>query len=119
MFILATTELHKVPATILSRCQRFSFKRITPADIAKRLSFVAAQEAIHLTADGAEILSRLADGALRDGLSLLDQCAAAGVTIDGAAVLEVLGLAGNLQTAQLMDCVARRDAKAALLLLGH
>ena len=119
MFILATTELHKVPATILSRCQRFSFKRITPADVARRLSYVARQENIDLTADGAELLSRLADGALRDGLSLLDQCAAAGGTIDSAAVLDVLGLAGNLQTAQLMDCVLRRDAKAALLLLNQ
>ena len=119
MFILATTELHKVPATILSRSQRFSFKRITPQDVAKRLAYVAGQEGIDLTADGAELLSRLADGALRDGLSLLDQCAAAGGTIDSAAVLEVLGLAGNLQTAQLMECVVRRDAKAALLLLNQ
>ena len=65
MFILATTELHKVPATILSRCQRFSFKRITPQDIAARLLYVAGQEQIDLTADGAELLSRLADGAHR------------------------------------------------------
>ena len=119
MFILATTELHKVPATILSRCQRFSFKRITPADIAARLTYVAGREGIDLRPDGAEILSRLADGALRDGLSLLDQCAAAGGTIDSAAVLDVLGLAGNLQTAQLLECVLRRDAKAALLLLDQ
>ena len=119
MFILATTELHKVPATILSRCQRFSFKRIMPQDVARRLGYVAAQEGIDLTGDGAELLSRLADGALRDGLSLLDQCAAAGGRIDSAAVLEVLGLAGNLQTAQLMECVLRRDTKAALLLLNQ
>lgn len=119
IFILATTELHKVPATILSRCQRFSFKRITPQDIAARLTYVAERESIDLRPDGAELLSRLADGALRDGLSLLDQCAAAGGAIDAAAVLDVLGLAGNLQTAQLMDCVSRRDAKAALLLLSR
>ena len=119
MFILATTELHKVPATILSRCQRFSFKRITPADVAKRLSYVAEQEKIDLTPDGAELLGRLADGALRDGLSLLDQCAAAGGTVDAGSVLEALGLAGNLQTAQLMECILARDAKAALLLLNQ
>ena len=119
MFILATTELHKVPATILSRCQRFSFKRITPQDVAKRLAYVAGQEGIDLTADGAELLSRLADGALRDGLSLLDQCAAAGGTIDAAAVLEVLGLAGNLQTAKLMEHIKGRDAQSALLLLDE
>ena len=116
MFILATTELHKVPATILSRCQRYSFKRILPKDIAQRLSYVAGQEHIDLTADGAELLSRLADGALRDGLSLLDQCAAAGGTVDSRAVLEVLGLAGNLQTAQLMRHILDRNAQAALLL---
>ena len=119
MFILATTELHKVPATILSRCQRYSFKRILPKDIAQRLSYVAGQEHIDLTADGAELLSRLADGALRDGLSLLDQCAAAGGTVDSRAVLEVLGLAGNLQTAQLMRHILDRNAQAALLLLNE
>ena len=119
MFILATTELHKVPATILSRCQRYSFKRILPKDIAQRLTYVAGQEHIDLTADGAELLSRLADGALRDGLSFLDQCAAAGGTVDSRAVLEVLGLAGNLQTAQLMRHILDRNAQAALLLLNE
>ena len=119
MFILATTELHKVPATILSRCQRYSFKRILPKDIAQRLTYVAGQEHIDLTADGAELLSRLADGALRDGLSLLDQCAAAGGTVDSRAVLEVLGLAGNLQTAQLMRHILDRNVQAALLLLNE
>ena len=118
MFILATTELHKVPATILSRCQRFSFKRITPEDIQRRLSYVAAQEQIDLRADGAELLSRLADGALRDALSLLDQCAASGGVIDARAVLDTLGLAGNLQTAELMRRVLAEDAQGALLLLN-
>ena len=117
MFILATTELHKVPATILSRCQRFAFRRILPREIVGRLNYIAEQEGIDLRPDGAELLAHIADGALRDALSLLDQCAAAGGTIDSAAVLDVLGLAGNLQTAQLMDCVLRRDTKAALLLL--
>lgn len=119
MFILATTELHKVPATILSRCQRFSFKRITPEDVQRRLQYVAQQEQLELTADGAELLSRLADGALRDGLSLLDQCAAAGGVIDARAVLGTLGLAGNLQTAQLMRYILAEDAESALLLLGE
>ena len=119
IFILATTELHKVPATILSRCQRFSFKRIRPQDIAARLRYVADQEGMDLTADAAELLSRLSDGALRDALSLLDQCGAAGGTIDTDRVLDVLGLAGKLQTAQLMDHVLLRDAQAALLLLDQ
>lgn len=119
MFILATTELHKVPATILSRCQRYAFKRIQPQDIAARLSTVAGQEGIDLRPDGAELLSRLADGALRDALSLLDQCAAVGGAIDSHAVLDVLGLAGNLQTAQLLDFILERDAQSALLLLDQ
>lgn len=119
MFILATTELHKVLPTVLSRCQRYSFRRIPPQAIARRLLDVAGQEGIQLTADGAELLSRLADGALRDGLSLLDQCAAIEGTIDSTAVLDVLGLAGNLQTAQLMEHILNRDAQAALLLLDR
>ena len=117
MFILATTELHKVPATILSRCQRFAFRRILPREIVGRLNYIAGQEKIDLRPDGAELLARLADGALRDALSLLDQCAAAGGPIDSAAVLDALGLAGNLQTAQLMGHILRRDVKASLLLL--
>ena len=75
MFILATTELHKVPATIKSRCQQFAFKRISAMDIAGRLKYVAGQERIHLTDAGADLLARLADGGMRDALSLLDQCA--------------------------------------------
>ena len=118
MFILATTELHKVPATILSRCQRFSFRRILPRDIEARLDHVAKAENIDLKPDGAELLAHLSDGALRDALSLLDQCAASGGTVDANAVLETLGLAGNVQTAQMMEFVLRRDAKAALLLLN-
>ena len=119
MFILATTELHKVPATILSRCQRFSFRRILPRDIVARIEYVAKAESIDLKPDGAELLARLSDGALRDALSLLDQCAANGGTVDTAAVLETLGLAGNIQTAQMMEFILRRDAKAALLLLNR
>ncbi len=114
MFILATTELHKIPATILSRCQRFAFKRILPQDIQGRLSQVAAAEGIDLRPDGAELLSRLSDGALRDALALLDQCAATGGTVDSRQVLDTLGLAGSLQTAQLMEQILRRDAGAAL-----
>ena len=77
LFILATTELHKVPATILSRCQRFSFRRISQEDIAARLQYVAYQENIDLDHSAAKVLARLADGGMRDGLSLLDQCASA------------------------------------------
>ena len=118
MFILATTELHKVPATILSRCQRFSFRRIQPKDIVGRLNYIAGQENIDLKEDGAALLARLSDGALRDALSLLDQCAAAGGAIDAPAVLDALGLAGNVQTAQLMELILSRDTRGALALLG-
>lgn len=119
VFILATTELHKVPATILSRCQRFSFKRILPRDMEKHLLHVAAAEQIDLQPDGAEILARMANGALRDALSLLDQCRAAEGTLDSRAVLEVLGLAGSVQTVQLMQRILERDAGSALMQLGE
>lgn len=119
IFILATTELHKVPATILSRCQRFAFKRIRPEDIAQRLLHVAKEEGMTLERDAAMLLARLSDGALRDALSLLDQCGAAGVKVDTERVLDVLGLAGNVQTLQMMDSILRRDVPAALLQLDR
>ena len=114
MFILATTELHKVPATIKSRCQQFAFRRILPADIAGRLTYVAGQEGIDLTPEGANLLARLADGGLRDALSLLDQCAGPAGPIGERQVLDALGLAGSLETARLLDRVARRDTRGAL-----
>lgn len=117
LFILATTELQKVPATILSRCQRFSFKRILPHDMEKQLLHVAQAESIDLTADGAELLARMANGALRDALSLLDQCRAAAGTVDAKSVLDTLGLAGSTQTLQLMrQLLARRSGDALGLL---
>ena len=114
MFILATTELHKVPATIKSRCQQFAFKRILPGQIAQRLEHVAGQESIPLTKEGAALLARLADGGMRDALSLLDQCAGGGRTVDEEAILDILGLAGNLRTAALMEQIAQRDTAGAL-----
>ncbi len=119
MFILATTELHKVPATILSRCQRFSFRRLLPEDIASRLNFIAYQEGIDLEPDACRLLARLADGAMRDGASLLDQCASAAEnTVTAELVYEALGLAGEKRTAQLMQAVSRHDAKTALELFS-
>jgi len=114
MFILATTELHKVPATILSRCQRFSFRRITVEDIQGRLQYVADREGLRLMPDGAALLARLADGALRDGLSLLDQCAADGGTIDRESVLKTLGMVGNLRIAHLMNHIRKGHTDQAL-----
>ena len=115
LFILATTELHKVPATILSRCQRFSFRRLLPEDIAGRIRYVAYQEEISIDDGAVQLLSHLADGALRDGMSLLDQCASAGGgTITAETVERCLGLAGTRKAAQLLEAVARHDARAAL-----
>ncbi len=119
MFILATTELHKVPATIRSRCQQFSFKRLLPGQIAQRLTYVAGQEGIDLTEDGAALLSRLADGGMRDALSLLDQCSGTGQHVDEQEILDTLGLAGNLETAKLMALIAARDTAGALEALGR
>ena len=118
MFILATTELHKVPATIKSRCQQFAFKRILPGDISARLSYVAEQEGIPLSEEGAALLARLSDGGMRDALSLLDQCSGSGRAVDEASILSTLGLAGNLRTAALLGQIARHETEAALLSLA-
>ena len=120
IFILATTELHKVPATILSRCQRFSFRRISQEDIAARLQYVAYQEDIELDESAARILARLADGGLRDALSLLDQCASATVgELNADMVYACLGIAGIQQCASLMEYIADRDTAKALSLLNR
>ena len=119
LFILATTELHKVPATILSRCQRFSFRRLLQEDIASRLNYIAYEEGIELEAEACRLLARLADGGLRDGVSLLDQCASAAANaVTAELVYSTLGLAGEKRTAQLMDAVSHRDAKTALELFS-
>ena len=119
IFILATTEVHKLPATILSRCQRFDFGRIRPEDIAARITYVANEEGLTVTEDAAMLLARLADGALRDGLSLLDQCASVAQHIDMNTVTAVTGMAGQDTLAQLSDCVAAQDAPAALALVDQ
>ena len=119
MFILATTELHKVPATIKSRCQQFSFKRILAGDIARRLSYVAGEEGIRLSPEGAALLARLADGGLRDALSLLDQCVTPEGVIGEQEVLSALGLAGNLETGALMDQISLGDTAGALETLAR
>ena len=120
LFILATTELHKVPATILSRCQRFSFRRISQEDIAARLQFVAYQEQINLDESAARVLARLADGGMRDGLSLLDQCASSTVgELTAERVYECLGIAGEQKCAELMGHIGNRDTAKALSLFNH
>ena len=114
IFILATTEVHKLPATILSRCQRFDFNRISPEAIASRVTYVAAQEGFTITPDAAMLLARLADGALRDALSLLDQCASGNTHIDAAVVAAATGMASREALYALTDCATRRDAAGAL-----
>ena len=113
MFILATTELHKVPATILSRCQRHSFKRIPVDAIAARLNYVAQQEHLNLQPDAAALLARMADGGMRDALTLLDQCSGSDV-ITTETVISAMGLAGNLCTAQLLQSIADGDTAKTL-----
>ena len=120
LFILATTELHKVPATILSRCQRFSFRRISQEDIAARLQFVAYQEDIDLDDSAARVIARLADGGMRDGLSLLDQCASAtNGELTAEKVYTCLGIAGERKCGELMGFIAAHDAKNALELFNR
>ena len=120
LFILATTELHKVPATILSRCQRFSFRRISQEEIAARLQYVAYEEGIDLDASAARVLSRMADGGMRDALSLLDQCAAATVgELNSERVYACLGIAGEQKAAEMMCYIARHDANKALALFNR
>ena len=113
MFILATTELQQVPATILSRCQRHSFKRIEAPTIAAYLETIAQREGFTLTKDAAELIARLAEGGVRDALSLLDQCSAS-EKIDLDAVYSAMGLAGNRRTASLLDRVLAHDTEKAL-----
>ena len=120
LFILATTELHKVPATILSRCQRFSFRRISQEDIAARLQFVAYQENIDLEDSAARVLSRMADGGMRDALSLLDQCASATAgELTAQRVYACLGIAGEQKAAQMLSYIVQKNAKDALTLFNR
>ena len=120
LFILATTELHKVPATILSRCQRFAFRRIGQEDIAAQLQFVAYQENIDLDNSAARVLARLADGAMRDALSLLDQCASAATgELTAEQVYACLGIAGERRCAELLDKISRQDTAGAMQLFNR
>lgn len=118
IFILATTEVHKLPATILSRCQRFDFKRIQPETMAVRLKEVAGLEGLGLDDDAAVLIARIADGALRDGLSILDQCAGRSKEINSDLVSEVAGLAGREAMYKLSDCIANSDSNTAMSIIS-
>ena len=118
MFILATTELNKVPATILSRCQRHTFRRLDTASLVGRLQYVAEQEQLGLTPEAAELIAGLAEGGMRDALSMLDQCAGRD-RIDTDTVYSALGLAGNREVAQLLRHIAAHDTESAIALFGR
>ena len=114
LFILATTEIHKVPATILSRCQRYDFRRIGPEVIRDRLLHIAGAEGIPLAPDAALLLARLGDGSMRDAISLLDRCVAGDRAIDLAHVHQCLGIAENDKVMGLFQAIRQGDAAAAL-----
>ena len=114
IFILATTEVQKVPATILSRCQRYDFQRITAADIAGRLLYVAGEEKIDLDPNAAELIGRLADGAMRDALSILDTCAGVSNTVDEALVRRMAGVTDRQYLFEISDAIAKGDSVTAL-----
>ena len=119
IFILATTEIQKVPATILSRCQRSDFTRIGPEDIAQRVEYIAGEEHLELTSDGAELIARLADGALRDALSILDTCAGVTAKIDADVVRRMAGVTDRSYLFRISDALEAQDGAAALAQLAQ
>lgn len=119
LFILATTEVHKLPATILSRCQRFDFNRIRPADIAARIDYIAGREGFTVSEDAALLIARLSDGALRDALSLLDQCVSRTREITAEVVSEVAGMTGRDHLYELSEAVRRHDGGAGLAVIDR
>lgn len=119
MFILATTEIHKVPATIASRCQRYDFRRIRPQDIASRLEYIAKQEDLNLTSDGASLIAKLADGGMRDAVSLLDQCSVCAEVINAETVSNAAGIAGRDYLYEILDAIAVKDTAKVLFVTGN
>ncbi|QEY34470.1 DNA polymerase III subunit gamma/tau [Caproiciproducens galactitolivorans] len=119
IFILATTEVHKLPATILSRCQRFDFHRIPPEDSADRLIYVTQQEGAELDRQAALLIARLADGAMRDALSLLDQCLGRSKQITVEVVNETAGLVGREHLFELTDAIKTKDSGRALEIIDQ
>ena len=119
IFILATTEIQKVPATILSRCQRYDFTRIGPEDIAHRVEYIAGEEHLELTTDGAELIARLADGALRDALSILDTCAGVTTKIDADVVRRMAGVTDRSYLFHISDALEAQDGATALAELAQ
>jgi len=120
IFILATTEAHKVPQTILSRCQRFDFKRITPNDIIRRMREIAMGEGFSITDDAYNLLAQIADGSMRDGLSVLERCVSqSGSTVTYESITEALGISGNATFFEVCDAVNEQDAGKILEIINR
>lgn len=119
IFILATTEIHKVPATIASRCQQFRFSRINVEESTKRLCEIAQKENVKLTEDAARLISRLSDGGMRDAVSLLDQCISVSNDIDEQTVRTTAGIAGTDHLFALAECVREHSAAEALKIIDE
>ncbi len=117
-FILATTEVHKLPVTILSRCQRFDFRRVTPEAMAQRMNYIASQEGFTVTEEALSLIARIADGGMRDALSLLDQCIGHGDTIDADLVCSVAGMTGKDHLFSLASTVNEKNSAMALELIS-
>ncbi len=117
-FILATTEVHKLPVTILSRCQRFDFKRVTPEAMAQRMNYIASQEGFTIDEEAASLIARIADGGMRDALSLLDQCTGHGKHITSDIVISVAGMTGKDHLFALADAVKSKDSATALRIIS-
>ena len=114
VFILATTEVNKIPETILSRCQRFDFHRISPADISARLCEIAAKENVSLSDEAALLISVIADGAMRDAISLLDRCIGISTDITAEVVRSAAGLAAQGHIFELANCTINKNVRKAL-----
>ena len=119
IFILATTEIHKVPATIASRCQQFRFSRIDVEESTKRLCEIAKKENVNITEDAARLISRLSDGGMRDAVSLLDQCISVSADIDDETVRTTAGIAGTEHLFTLAQCIHEQNAPEALKILDE
>ena len=114
VFILATTEVNKIPETILSRCQRFDFHRISPADISERLHEIAAKESVSLTDEAALLIAVIADGAMRDAISLLDRCIGISTDVDADVVRSAAGLAAQGHLFEIVNCTINKNVTRAL-----
>ncbi len=118
IFILATTEVHKLPATILSRCQRFDFHRISASDVAKRIKYVTENEGGTISDEAALLIAVIADGAVRDALSLLDRCLSLSDTVDIETVRTAAGLAGKDYLLNLASACVNKNSERAISILN-